>query len=125
MAACLYLGGTPAQAEGPLIGRVISADGDSVLIQPEAVGAKPLRLSVEPGKVPGDLSAGALVRLWSNPGTVAGGSGWHLAPQVGDRIGTLDGDRTGVRSRIGRSVGRGASGGVRGGGSGGSGQHGR
>ncbi len=125
LAAGAFLVVAPTLAETPLIGRVVSVDKDSVLIQPEAVGAQPLRLPVEPGKATGDLSAGARVRLWSDPDVGAGGPGWRLAPQAGARVGALDGDRTGVRSRIGRGAGQGPFGRGHGAGSGGGGQHGR
>jgi hypothetical protein len=125
LAAGVFLAVAPALAETPLIGRVVSVDKSSVLIQPEGVGAQPVRLPVEPGKIPGDLSAGARVRLWSDSDVAAGGPGWRLAPQAGGRVGTLDADRTGVRSRIGRGAGQGPFGGGQGAGSGGGGRHGR
>jgi hypothetical protein len=115
LSAALWLGVVTARAEVPVIGRVIAVDPDSVLVQPEGVDARPLRLPLETGADAATLVSGARVRLWSDGGA-GGDSVWRLAPQSQHTRDGLDRDRTGVRSRIGRGLGQGGFGGGHGGG---------
>jgi hypothetical protein len=111
----IVLGVVVAQAQTPVIGRVIDVGPDSVLIQPEGVETPPVRLPLASDTDAPNLSAGARVRLWAEA-DVGEGPAWRLVPQSGVSRGGLDRDRTGVRSRIGRGLGQGAFGGGHGGG---------